>query len=436
MATSAVREARNSDLFLDRMRGRTGFTFEIINEAEESRLVFLAVRAALRGHAALKGAWTLLCRGRRRQHQPDAAAARETEPLGRVRARRRQAPPAPRPAAPHPRPAGRAAQALHRQRRSKRSASRFRSIASRRWWRSAATSASRRRSCRSTRTATACTRFRSEAFLAFCDEVERLDDDGLVESLPAAGRRGRNAVARRCSIYRALLSQTAARSVVVSDASLRAGMLLDFAEPEGRLGAEDFERQVLASADAVGHRFRFDRAHGHHVAMLATRLFDELRTSTACRDRERLLLQTAACCTTSASTSACARTTSTRSTCWRRRRSSACPTRRPPSCPTSRATTGAEPLRRVTCRSWRWTGSDRLLVNKLAAILRLANALDAEHLQKVRDVRLVRGDNSWLLEIDGSGDITMEQLAATARTDMFVEVFGRQLVVRVAGATW
>jgi exopolyphosphatase/guanosine-5'-triphosphate,3'-diphosphate pyrophosphatase len=79
---------------------------------------------------------------------------------------------------------------------------------------------------------------------------------------------------------------------------------------------------------------------------------------------------------------------------------------------------------------------DRLLVTKLAAILRLANALDAEHLQKVRDVRIVRGDNSWLLEVDGSGDITMEQMAARARTDMFVEVFGRQLVVRVAGATW
>jgi hypothetical protein len=30
----------------------------------------------------------------------------------------------------------------------------------------------------------------------------------------------------------------------------------------------------------------------------------------------------------------------------------------------------------------------------------------------------------------------MEQMAARARTDMFVEVFGRQLVVRVAGATW
>ena len=44
VATSAVREARNGEMFLDRIRGRTGITFEIINEAEESRLVYLAVR--------------------------------------------------------------------------------------------------------------------------------------------------------------------------------------------------------------------------------------------------------------------------------------------------------------------------------------------------------------------------------------------------------
>ena len=60
VATSAVREARNGDMFLDRIRGRTDIAFEIINEAEESRLVFLAIRQALARHAVFKGAWTLL----------------------------------------------------------------------------------------------------------------------------------------------------------------------------------------------------------------------------------------------------------------------------------------------------------------------------------------------------------------------------------------
>ncbi len=79
--------------------------------------------------------------------------------------------------------------------------------------------------------------------------------------------------------------------------------------------------------------------------------------------------------------------------------------------------------------------TDRLIVNKLAAILRVANALDAEHAQKVRDIRLVRRDSTWILEVDGTGDLTMEQLAATARADMFAQVFGRQLVIRLAGVT-
>jgi exopolyphosphatase/guanosine-5'-triphosphate,3'-diphosphate pyrophosphatase len=76
---------------------------------------------------------------------------------------------------------------------------------------------------------------------------------------------------------------------------------------------------------------------------------------------------------------------------------------------------------------------DRVVVNKLAAILRVANALDAEHLQKVSDLRLRREEQSWVLEIQGSGDMTMEQMAAAARSDMFVEVFGRKIAIRTAG---
>jgi exopolyphosphatase/guanosine-5'-triphosphate,3'-diphosphate pyrophosphatase len=60
VTTSAVREARNADLFLDRVRRRTGISFEIINEAEESRLVYLAVRNRLSSHGAFKGAWALI----------------------------------------------------------------------------------------------------------------------------------------------------------------------------------------------------------------------------------------------------------------------------------------------------------------------------------------------------------------------------------------
>src|SRR5262249_14416455 len=95
-------------------------------------------------------------------------------------------------------------------------------------------------------------------------------------------------------VYRVLLAETAARHVTVADASLRAGVLLDMSVPGGRLGGEDFERQVLASAAALGQKDRFDRAHGRHVAMLAARLFDQLRDEHRLGERERLLLRVAA----------------------------------------------------------------------------------------------------------------------------------------------
>ena len=67
-------------------------------------------------------------------------------------------------------------------------------------------------------------------------------------------------------------------------------------------------------------------------------------------------------------------------------------------------------------------------------MLRLANALDAEHMQKVADISLREEDGRWVIELDGRGDLTMERMAATARADLLVEVFGRQVVIRGAGA--
>ena len=66
----------------------------------------------------------------------------------------------------------------------------------------------------------------------------------------------------------------------------------------------------------------------------------------------------------------------------------------------------------------------------LAAILRLANALDADHLQKIKDVRLVFEEGTWVVEAEGAGDLTMERLASLARSDFLTEVFGRRIAFR------
>ena len=431
VATSAVREARNGDLFLDRIAGHTGFVFETINEAEESRLVYLAVRHALRGHAALKGAatlqtevgggstsLTLLRRG-----QPNRSGVYA---LGAVRLRQRLN--------------------LSRLRHDLQVSLLNRSIATiveeirleiplNRVTQLVAIGGDVRFAAAQIQEhedREGVRQISREAFLAFCEQVERLDDESLVNRfrLPAVEA---ETLVPALLIYRALLSHTAARRLIVSDASLRAGMLLDLLEPAGGLGAEDFNRQVMASAEALGHRYRFDRVHGRHAAMLATRLFDELREEHRLTDRERLLLEAAGLLhdigiyvslrahhkhsqyllAASQIFGLSDDETAIVSNIARYHR-------------------GGTP-QRSHLPYIALDRHDRLIVNKLAAILRVANALDAEHLQKVRNLRVVRSAKTWILELEGGGDVTMERMAATARADLFAEVFGRPLVIRPVG---
>lgn len=431
VATSAVREARNGDMFLDRIQARTGIAFEIINEAEESRLVHLSVRQRLGNHPAFKGAWTLVIEvggggvnlALLRRGRPNRSGVYA---VGAVRMR----------------------QQLNLKRHShevqvsllKRyianvieeirvdipldRVTHLIAIGS-----EARFAAAQLHGGESTQPRT----ITREDFLGLCDQVEGIPEEGLAEryGIPAVEA---ETLLPALLVHRAVLTETSARRFVVSDASLRAGVLIDMSEPGGRLGATDFERQVLASADSLGLKYRYDRAHGRHVAMLSTKLFDALAEEHALGNRERVLLQVAALLhdigtfvnlrahhkhslyllTSSQIFGLTDVETSIVANIARYHR---------------RGLPQKSHLQYVAL-----DGPHRLIVNKLAAILRVANALDAEHVQKVKDVRLLRRGESWILELDGAGDITMERLVAVARADMFIETYGRQVLIREAGA--
>jgi exopolyphosphatase/guanosine-5'-triphosphate,3'-diphosphate pyrophosphatase len=431
VATSAVREARNRDMFLDRIRGRTGIEFDIINEAEESRLVYLAVRDELGTHGAFVGAWTLLVEVG--GGSTSLTLLRRGEPnrsgvygLGAVRMRQQL-------------DLGRHGHELQIGLLNRFIANVIEEIRLeiplRKVTHVIALGGDIRFAASQILDQEAESRVREiprDVFLGFCDRVERLDEEAIAERfrLPAIAAQ---TLVPALAVYRALLTETAARRLVVADASLRAGALLDLAASGGRLAADEFERQVLASAEALGQKYRFDRTHGRHVARLTAQLFDELRDEHGLGDRERLLVQVAGLLhdigiyvglrahhkhsqyliASSQIFGLSAEETAVVANIARYHR---------------RAMPQNSHLPYIMLDR-----HDRLVVDKLAALLRLANALDAEHLEKVRDLRLIRQDKVWLLELEGTGDLTMEQMAASARADMFADVYGRQLLVRLTG---
>jgi exopolyphosphatase/guanosine-5'-triphosphate,3'-diphosphate pyrophosphatase len=429
VATSAVREAQNRETFVDRVRLRTGIDVEIIDGSEENRLTYIAVRETMRDHPALAGSEAVMLEVG--GGSADISYLRNGEPvhsgtyaLGSIRLR----------------------QNLSSWHGSHEAWTRL----LRRHIHNVVEDIRREMPLREARHVIALggdVRFAAEritgegvptggvrafsrdAFLAFCEEITKVDREELMTRyrLPLAEA---ETLVPALIAYREILLETKATEILVPDASLRQGLLLDVAGSEESQGIEAFGRQVLASATALGERYRYDAAHGKHVAFLSGRLFDELRAEHGLGNRDRLLLEVAALLhdvgifvgqrghhkhtqyllsvseifgltrDDMALVSNVAR--------YHRR--------------------GAPQKSHLPYMAL--DGAARVVVNKLAAILRVANALDADHLQKVKDVKVVQEDEGFALEVDGAGDLTMERLAALARADQLIDVFGRRVTFR------
>ena len=177
------------------------------------------------------------------------------------------------------------------------------------------------------------------------------------------------------------------------------------------------------------------RAHGRHVALLAARLFDELRDEHGLGGRDRLLLQVAALLHdvgiyVSLRGAPQALAVPARGVADLR------PVRRRDG--DRRQHRPLPPARR--CRSeshlpyMALDRDDRLRRQQAGGDpARRQRARRRAPAEGARRAPACAGATPGSLELDGSGDLTMERLAATARADMFAEVFGRELVIRAPG---
>jgi exopolyphosphatase/guanosine-5'-triphosphate,3'-diphosphate pyrophosphatase len=268
-----------------------------------------------------------------------------------------------------------------------------------------------------------------DAFVAFCDSLLSYDVDQIAEVYRLPQVEAETLVPGLLA-HRELLLETLGDQLIVPDVSLRVGLLMDLTRREDSRGIEDLRRQVLASATALGERYRYDAAHGRKCAELSVRLFDQLRPEHGLTDRHRLLLEVAALLhdvgnyvnirghhkhsqylIAASEIFGLSQDDMLLVSNVARYHRRALPQK------SHLPYMALERENRVAC-------------NKLAAILRLANALDADHLQKVTDVRIVAEGEEWILEVEGAGDLTMERLASLARGDYLIEVFGRRLTFR------
>lgn len=76
--------------------------------------------------------------------------------------------------------------------------------------------------------------------------------------------------------------------------------------------------------------------------------------------------------------------------------------------------------------------ADRMRVSKLAALLRVADALDRAHAQRVREITTrVRG-SKFVIGLGEVADIAVERMALADKADLFQNIFGLEVVLETA----
>jgi len=216
-------------------------------------------------------------------------------------------------------------------------------------------------------------------------------------------------------------------SVRVSPSDYQHGLLSDLAR-HSQL-ATDFRPEVMRSAKHLSRRYRTDPKHAAHVTHLSLRLFDEVQDLHRLNDHDRLLLEIA-CILHEVGNFISSRRHQEHSmyivleseifglshfdktlvaliTRYHRG---------PTPKPEHEHYSDLNP-------------SDRLRVAKLASFLRVADALERTHSQRIKDVSIEIQNDRLRLFVSGIADATAERLALPSKGNLFEELFGLQLVI-------
>ncbi|HEY3103686.1 MAG TPA: Ppx/GppA phosphatase family protein [Pyrinomonadaceae bacterium] len=214
--------------------------------------------------------------------------------------------------------------------------------------------------------------------------------------------------------------------------ALREGVVIDRLreiEAESRPPVPDFSDYRLRGVHAVGRRFGYEEAHAHQVARLAERIFDYLmRSDLAELNRHHRTLLSAAALLHDAGYHI-AHESHHKHSLYLIKNSELTgfsETERDVIANVARYHRGPEPKERHEDFG-NLDETDRETVQSLAAILRIADALDRRHDSRVSDVRCVRNGRTVQIELQSSANCDREIVAAEQKCGLFEQLFNCRL---------
>lgn len=266
-----------------------------------------------------------------------------------------------------------------------------------------------------------------EALEQFTDEIVAQSVDELVRNehltLPDAESLGPALLA-----YVEMARAFRLGHILVANVNLRDGLLKDLAAAGA--WTEEFRNQIVRSAVALGRRYDFDEAHARHVAELSRMLFRGLAAEHGLDSRYEVILYVAALLyeiglyvSTSSYHKHSMYLISNAELFGLSKKD------------VNMAALVARYHRRAAPKPTHagYTALDRdgrATVTKLAALLRVAIALDDSRSRRITSIECQRHKGKLVITVPGVHDLAIEQLALRQAGSLFEDTFGMPVLLR------
>jgi exopolyphosphatase/guanosine-5'-triphosphate,3'-diphosphate pyrophosphatase len=266
-----------------------------------------------------------------------------------------------------------------------------------------------------------------KAFSAFADKLIPLRAEKLVSRFNL-GYEEAETVGPGLFAYIILCRTFKVETIVIPKTTFRDGLLREVASE--RSWTDAFAEEVVRQAIALGRKYAFDEKHARFVADMSVRLFQVLQSEFHLDPRHELLLRVAALLHEIGGF--ISNRSHHKHSMYLIQNSSLFGLSREDM---ALAALVARYHRRAlpSLNHPEYAALDRdsrIAVSKKAAILRVADALDRNHLQQILSPSITLTKDELVITVDGAEDLTLERLALKEKGPLFEDVYGLKVVLR------
>lgn len=272
-------------------------------------------------------------------------------------------------------------------------------------------------------------RIKAEDFRSFFSQVRKLNLPQLmsVYKIPESAA---ELVLPTILLYERLLDVLPVEEIVVTEDNFIDGMqLLHIGLATNKEQKQEWEEELISIFHMLGRRYSYDKKHVEQVERLALLIFDKIASRYSLGEKERLLLQGSAILhdlgkfvslrSHSQYTYQLIMDTDIIGFSDRNKRMMALA-----------AYYHANDLFDTSKKAPEVSREDLATVAKLAAILRMADALDRSYCQKIKNCRISISEQTLVINVLSKMDISLENWTFDRKSEFFEEVFGLKPVLQ------